>query len=64
MKPHIGDEVVFVGSWNSFLGQRGRVTANEPHLMVLVDGETHAMRFDRREVMLVIERETSMTGAE
>ncbi len=61
---YVGDVVLFVSHACSFRGQRGRVTAVAPHLMVRVDGDTHAMRFNPREVVLAVERETSLSGAE
>ncbi len=62
--PYVGDLVLFVGHANSFRGMRGRVVAIKPYLMVIVDGDTHPMRFDAREVITVEERETNMSGAE
>jgi len=62
--PYVGDLVLFVAPWNTFKGQRGRVTATTPHFMVLVDGDRLPMRFDVREVVEVDERSISLTGAE
>lgn len=59
-----GDRVFLIGFANSFSGRRGTVVSLQPCLMVLVDGETHPMRFSDREIASIEEREVSMTGAE
>jgi hypothetical protein len=66
VKPYVGDEVRFRGRWNSFEGQRGRVVKSEPHLMIRVQGDTHAMRFRDDEVEVVGDAgdAINMTGAE
>lgn len=43
--------VVVVAGWSTFRARRGRVTATQPHLMVLLDGEPKPMRFGDREVV-------------
>lgn len=64
--PYVGDVVRFVGAWNSFEGQHGRVTENAPHLMARVEGDTHPMRFRDDEVVVIGDARdpVNMTGAE
>ncbi len=60
----IGDPIVVSAQWSSFYGFRGRVTATDPHLMVLLHGDAHSIRVGEREVRGDEPSELNLTGAE
>lgn len=59
-----GDAVLVVAPWSSFHGMRGEVTQAEPHVMVLLDGETKPLRMGATEIIPAEESTRHIGGAE
>lgn len=59
------DRVLVTANWSSFCGMRGTVKSTQPHLMVLLDGDSYPIRFGERECSREPESSTvNLTGAE
>lgn len=61
MRP--GDRIEVTASWSSFRGQRGRIVATAPHLMVVLDDDPRPMRVGQTEVA-PLGSESHVGGAE
>lgn len=47
---NIGDRVVFTAAWSTFYTMHGTVTSTQPHIMVLIDGDSYSIRVGSREI--------------
>lgn len=60
----VGDRVLFVAHWSTYHRMRGTVTRVRPTVMVRLDGDTHPMCVNEREVIAEQPSELTLTGAE
>lgn len=47
----LGEPVIFVADWSSFVGKRGHVTQVHPFVMVVLDDDPRPIRVGEREVV-------------